>query len=96
MAKEKPNKWTREPGFLEANLSDIMVWTVSAIFLVLMAVGAYVVLFQPRIPGLSDAFSTPPPAKAGPPPDRKLHLVPGETEMKLFTTPSKKPPEPRK
>ena len=96
MAKEKPNKWTQERGFLETNGPDILIWMVSVTFLVLMVVGFYFVIFEPRIPGLHEVFSSPPPQKSGPPPDQKLHLVPGETEMKLYTAPAKKPPEPRK
>ena len=96
MAKEKPNKWTRERGFLEVNANDILVWAVSLIFLTLTVGGFFVIIVQPHIPGLSELFSDPPPPRyTGTPPDQKLHLAPGETEMKLYAVPAKKPDQPK-
>lgn len=95
MAKEKPNKWTRERSFLEVNMGDIMMWIMCLFFLAMTLGGFYLVFFHPHIPGLSEVFSSPPP-RVAPPPDQKLHLAPGETEMRLYPTAPKKPPEPRK
>jgi hypothetical protein len=93
MADEEPNKWTRERSFLEVNLGDILMWLVCLMFLALTVAGFYFVFAHPHIPGLSEAFSSRP---AGPPPDQKLQLAPGETEMRLYPANPKKPPEPRK
>jgi len=93
MFKEKENKWTRERGFWEVNAGDLVTLATAAFFFILTIVGFYIFLFQPRIPGLSDLYAAPPPQ---PPADQKLHLAPGETEMRLFTVPPKKPPEPKK
>jgi hypothetical protein len=93
MFKEKENKWTRERGFWEVNAGDLVTLATAAFFFILTIAGFYIFLFQPHIPGLSDLYAAPPPP---PPADQKLHLAPGETEMKLFTAPPKKPPEPKK
>jgi hypothetical protein len=93
MAQEKPNKWTRERSFLEVNGGDILMLFTALFFLVMTVAGVYVFVFQPSIPGLHQLFSDPGPV--GPPPDQKLHLAPGETEIKLY--PAKpKPAEPKK
>jgi hypothetical protein len=93
MAKEKPNKWTRERTFLEEHGGDILVWGVSLFFLILMVGGLYVAIFQPHIRGLSEAFSAPP-VRYAPPADQKLHLAPGETEMRLYPVTPAKPAAP--
>ena len=92
MTEAKPNKWTRPRGFWEVNGGEIVMLFTALFFLALTVAGVYVYISQPSIPGLHALFSDAPP---GPPPDQKLHLAPGETEMRLY--PSKpKPPEPKK
>ncbi|MBV9550475.1 MAG: hypothetical protein JO256_12475 [Alphaproteobacteria bacterium] len=94
MFKEKPNKWTRERSFLEVNGGDILMLMTALFFLALTVGGFYVLLFHPRIPGLAELFSDAPP---GPPPDQKLHLAPGETEIKLYPLkPATPPPQQKK
>ena len=93
MTDEKPNKWTRPRGFWEVNGGDILMLFTALFFLVLTVAGVYVYVFQPSVPGLKAIFSDPPP---GPPPDQKLHLAPGETEMQLFPSKPGNPPEKKK
>jgi hypothetical protein len=57
---------------------------VAVFFLSLTVMGFYVVIVQPQIKGLHELFSDPPPA---PPADQKLHLAPGEQEIRLFNKP---------
>jgi hypothetical protein len=96
MDQEKPNKWTRPRGFWEVNGGDILMLFTALFFLAMTVAGVYVFVFQPTVPGLHALFSDPAPtSQPGPPPDQKLHLAPGETEMRLY--PSKpKPPQPKK
>jgi hypothetical protein len=79
MAEEKPNKWTRPRSFWEINGGDILMLATALFFLAMMVAGVYVYIFQPSIPGLKAVFSDS--APPGPPPNQKLHLAPGETEM---------------
>ena len=95
MFNEKENKWTREPGFLEANAGDVLMIFVCLFFLAMGMGGFYVAFFRPHIAGLSDFFSDPPP-RVLPPPDQRLHLAPGEQEIQLLPVTPKKPPKPSK
>jgi len=87
MFKEKENKWTRPRSFWETNGPDLMVLLTAAFFLVMTIGGIGFVILQPRIHGLHELFSDPPPA--APAASQTLHLAPGETEMKLFAVPAK-------
>lgn len=91
MFREKENKWTRERSFLEVNGGDIVVVAICLFFLAMTLGGVFVLFFQPHIPGLSEAFSDPP-ARAIPPPDQKLHLAPGEQEIRLYPGKAVTPP----
>jgi hypothetical protein len=93
MFREKENKWTRERSFLEVNGGDIVMVIVALFFLAMTIGGIAFVLIQPRIPGLHELFSDPPPP---PPPDQKLHLDPGESEMRLYPGKPIAPPPPKK
>jgi hypothetical protein len=93
MFKERESKWTRERSFLEVNGGDIMMLCLALFFLSLTIGATYVVLFQPRIPGLHELFTTP---VSGPPADQKLHLAPGETEMRLYPAAPANPETPKK
>jgi len=93
MFKEKENKWTRERGFWEVNAGDLVTLVTAAFFFVLTVAAIFIFLFRPHIPGLSDLYSAPPPQW---PANQKLHLAPGETEMRLYPAKPAKPPEPKK
>ena len=96
MFKDRDDKWTRQRGFWEINGGDFLMVGVAVFFLTLTVIGVYVVVVQPQIKGLHELFSDPPPA---PPPDQKLHLVPGEQEIILFKKAAPapaKPPESKK
>jgi hypothetical protein len=95
MFKEKENKWTRPRGFWEVNGPDLAVLLTAAFFLIMTVGGIAFVIIQPRVRGLHELFSDPPPVAAAPV-DQKLHLAPGETEMKLYSTAPAKPPENKK
>jgi len=93
MFKDRDDKWTRPRGFWELNGGDLLM-LLTALFFLALAVGGFgMVLVQPRIHGLHELFSDPPPT---PPANQKLHLAPGETEMKLYAIPAKKPAESQK
>jgi len=94
MFKEKENKWTRPRSFWETKGPDLMVLLTASFFLLMTIGGIAFVILQPRVRGLHELFSDPPPAASVP--DQTLHLAPGETEMKLFTAPPAKPPEKKK
>ena len=87
MFKEEENKWTRPRGFWETNGPDVMVLLTATFFLVMTVGGIAFVILQPRVRGLHELFSDPPPAASAP--DQKLHLAPGEAEMNLVATPAK-------
>ena len=93
MFKEEENKWTRPRGFWETNGPDVMVLLTATFFLVMTVGGIAFVILQPRVRGLHELFSDPPPA---PPIDQKLHMAPGETEMKLYPVAPAKPAENKK
>jgi len=95
MFKEKENKWTSERSFLAVNGGDIVMLAVCLLFLAMTIGGLYVAFFQPHIQGLSELFSDPP-ARAIPPPDQKLHLAPGEQEIRLYPSKPVTPPAPKK
>lgn len=94
MFKDKENKWTRPRSFWEVNGPDLMVLLTAGFFLVMTVGGIAFVILQPRVKGLHELFSDPPPAASAP--DQKLHLAPGETEMNLFATMPAKPVEKKK
>jgi len=81
MFKERENKWTRPRGFWEVNSGDIMMLVTALFFGALTIAGFAFFLFQPKVPGLSELFSDPPP------PQGPIHLAPGEQEIQLFQKP---------
>ena len=93
MFEEKENKWTRERSYWEVNGPDLALFLTAFFFLILTVGGIGFVLIEPRINGLHQVFSDPPPA---PPIDQKLHMAPGETEMKLYPVAPAKPAENKK
>jgi hypothetical protein len=95
MFKDRDDKWTRQRGWFEVNGGDVLMLGVAIFFLTLTVGGVYVVIAQPRIKGLHELFSDPPPAPVAQP----LHLAPGEQEIILFKKPlpaPAKPAEPKK
>ena len=91
MAKEKPNKWTRERSYWEENGGNIVLLVTAFFFLVLFVGGIVFTLVKPRVPGLSELFSDPKPPPRNPM-DQKIQLAPGEQEIILFPTRPKTPP----
>ena len=91
MAKEKPNKWTRERTFWEEHGGGIVLLVTSLFFLVLFVGGVIFMVVKPEVPALKAVFSDPKP----PPPNprnQKLNLAPGEQEILLFPVKPKAPP----
>ncbi len=90
MFKEKENKWTRERSFWEVNGGDLAVLVTALFFLVLTVGGIVFLIIQPRVPGLHELFSDPPPDPA----QQQLHLAPGESEIRLYPGKPVTPPPP--
>jgi hypothetical protein len=99
MAKDEKNPWTRERSFLQKHGGDILMLVTSVFFLGLTIAAVGFLLIKPEVPGLSNIFKDPPPARANPrrQAEQKFqYSVPGEAEVLLFPgKPVQLPPPPQ-